>query len=243
MTVLTCILAATVIITCSATIPPNFKRCQRTNPQFQTCLLEAAQHGVQQLTKPYQELDLPNLEPLEVAALTVSGGSTVSAGQNFSSCSVHGLTGIKLDKFRLDLKTKILEASGTIKRMKFSCRYELDGRTFGVPVQSQGNSTIAFDAFKANFFALFDEVLRAGKTYYQTAYSEMTSSVDKVDFQFDHNFEGGKVLENVVKRILNENWREISGEIQADYNGVIRQTLTKIIDRILNKVSIEELFG
>ena len=71
----------------------------------------------------------------------------------------------------------------------------------------------------------------------------MTSSVDKVDFQFDHNFEGGKVLENVVKRILNENWREISGEIQADYNGVIRQTLTKIIDRILNKVSIEELFG
>jgi hypothetical protein len=77
-------------------------------------VLEAGSDGISQLTRPFPEVNLPNLEPLviqEVNVGTATGG--VSLTQNFKNLTVFGITGAKMGKLEWDWwkvkKTSLME--------------------------------------------------------------------------------------------------------------------------------------
>jgi hypothetical protein len=77
----------------------NFKKCNRKDPKWKECVLEAGSDAISQLTRPFPEVNLPNLEPLviqEVNVGTATGG--VSLTQNYKNLTIFGLTGAKLEK-------------------------------------------------------------------------------------------------------------------------------------------------
>lgn len=61
--------------------------------------MKAAQDGVYQLTKPYPEVNIANLNPFEISEATIGGGGTVAVEQKFRDCKLQGFHRMKLEKF------------------------------------------------------------------------------------------------------------------------------------------------
>ncbi|KAJ3650906.1 hypothetical protein Zmor_016981 [Zophobas morio] len=231
------------VTTTQCSVPPNFKRCLRKDPEFKKCYIKAAQFGITQLTKPYKAFDLPNLEPLLVPSLTIAGrGGVVDVDQTFKNCKVHGLTTMKLDKFELNFTNKTLDIVAGIKKLAFECEYKLDGKVLLLTIQGEGDSLITFSDFRAVFNASFEEVTKGAKTYYKTGRTELVSRTGNMHFQFDNLFNGNKELGDNINSVLNDNWKQIFDELYPDYNEVVRRILTDIMTKIWDNVSLEEFF-
>lgn len=84
--------------------------------------------------------------------------------------------------------------------------------------------------------------MRNSKTYYTTASTEMQSDVEHSHFQFDNLFNGNKELGDNVNLVLNDNWRQVVDELHPEYNEIVRQILTGMIEKVWTKVSLEEMF-
>ncbi|KAJ3650902.1 hypothetical protein Zmor_016977 [Zophobas morio] len=237
------ILLVLLITLTNSSIPPNFKKCFRKDPNFKNCILEAVQSGIPQLTKPFKSLDLPNLEPFEVPLLTVRDkGGAVALNQNFKNCVFYGLTTMKIQDFDLDFGKKTLFVDSVVPKMVFKCHYQLEGKVLVLPIKGDGNSTIKFTNFRLKFRSFYDEIVRNSKTYYTTASTEMQSDVEHSHFQFDNLFNGNKELGDNVNLVLNDNWRQVVDELHPEYNEIVRQILTGMIEKVWTKVSLEEMF-
>jgi hypothetical protein len=76
----------------------SFKKCNRKDPKWKECFKEAAADALPQLSKSFDEVNLPSLEPLWIPQLTIVGGGSVAVTQNYKNCKIFGLSKIKLDK-------------------------------------------------------------------------------------------------------------------------------------------------
>jgi hypothetical protein len=79
---------------------PNFQKCNRNQPDLKECLLKAAQNGISQLTRAYDEVNIPNVHPLDVAEILIEAGTDpVEVEKEFGGCKLDGFHEMKLDKF------------------------------------------------------------------------------------------------------------------------------------------------
>ena len=80
---------------------PNFKKCNRRDPDADKCYLEAAQIGIHEATKYYSQIGLASLAPLEITELKIGAGSqgVVNVDQNFKNCKLYGIDDVKLSEF------------------------------------------------------------------------------------------------------------------------------------------------
>lgn len=78
----------------------QFKKCNRKHDDFQTCLKNASNDGIAQLTKAFPEINLPNVDPLEIAVLNIAPGAkgVVALEQKYRNCKVYGLSKAIFDK-------------------------------------------------------------------------------------------------------------------------------------------------
>jgi Ran GTPase-activating protein (RanGAP) involved in mRNA processing and transport len=76
----------------------NFQKCYRNQPDLNECLLKATQNGISQLTRAYDEVNIPNLHPLEVSEVSIGAGTgPVAVDQEFKDCKLDGFHKMKLD--------------------------------------------------------------------------------------------------------------------------------------------------
>lgn len=78
-------------------LAPDFKKCSSKDPNFKTCIFEAAQDGISKLNKPYPEYKIPNADPLEIQELTIFPGDKgpVTLEQKLKNCKVYGISKLK----------------------------------------------------------------------------------------------------------------------------------------------------
>jgi hypothetical protein len=76
----------------------NFKKCNRKDPKWKDCVKEAIDDALPQLTKSFDEVNLPNFEPLWIPQVIIAGGGSVAVTQNYKNCKIFGLTKMKLNK-------------------------------------------------------------------------------------------------------------------------------------------------
>ncbi|KAH0808233.1 hypothetical protein GEV33_014558 [Tenebrio molitor] len=89
--------ALVAVVSC-AKLPANFKKCNRKDPKWKDCVKEAIDDALPQLTKSFDEVNLPNFEPLWIPQVIIAGGGSVAVTQNYKNCKIFGLTKMKLDK-------------------------------------------------------------------------------------------------------------------------------------------------
>nr|CAD7571078.1 unnamed protein product [Timema californicum] len=84
---------------------PNFKRCSKTDPNFDECVRDAAEDAVHQLKNGKNRMTLltdPNLgvfplDPLEITSLGISQGQgPVSISLRFDNVKLHGISEVKV---------------------------------------------------------------------------------------------------------------------------------------------------
>lgn len=68
----------------------SFKKCKSSDKK---CLSESAFEALHQLNKPFKEVNLPSLEPLQVPSLTINAGNgPVGLQQNFKNVKIYGFS-------------------------------------------------------------------------------------------------------------------------------------------------------
>ncbi|KYB26934.1 protein takeout [Tribolium castaneum] len=142
----------------NAKLPPNFQKCNRNQADLKECVLKAAQNGISQLTRAYDKINIPNLEPFEVPEVIVGQGSgTVAVDQNFKNCKFSGFYKMKLEQFEFDFDKKILHILGTFPDITKKCDYELDGKVLLLPIKGTGKSTVVLENLVADVVFPFEE--------------------------------------------------------------------------------------
>ncbi|XP_044260826.1 protein takeout-like [Tribolium madens] len=240
----TAIVLVLVAVAQSAKFPSNFHKCNRKDPDFDKCALEAANNGVVQVTKPFPEIHLPNLNPLEMSELKIGAGSegVVNVQQNFKNCKLYGIDKIHFDTFRFDFEKKVLDASSFIPEIKKLCDYELNGKVLLLPIVGTGKSTIILRNIKLGGQYNFEEVQKKGKTFMNFKTFTFSFNPDFVSFDFENLFNGDKQLGDNINKVLNENYKEVFADVQKGYEEGFGLVIKNILNNLFAKVSMEEAF-
>ncbi|KAJ3618233.1 hypothetical protein MTP99_006254 [Tenebrio molitor] len=239
-TIIVCLLAASCA---GVKLPPNFQKCNRKQPDLKECVLKAAQNGISQLTRAYDEVNIANVNPVEVSEVTIGAGAgSVAVEQKFKECKLDGFHKMKVDKFEFDFEGKTLTVVGTFPEITKKCQYELDGKVLLLPVKGTGPSTIVLKNLKVTVLFDYQEKVKKGKTFINIVSSNLKMDPEFVSYNFENLFDGDKQLGDNINRVLNDNWKEVFDEVKNDYIEVINKILVQLFNNFFSKVSLEDAF-
>ncbi|RZC37205.1 JHBP domain containing protein [Asbolus verrucosus] len=232
-----------VTLSASVKLPPTFKKCNRKQPDLRECVLAAAQHALPQLVKPFKELSLPSLDPLEVREVAIkSAAGSATVDQIFTDCKLSGFHKVQVDRFEFDFGGKTVAVALVFPRIDIGCEYRLNGTVLRLAVRGGGGSEVVLENFKIRGFAGYEEAGTGGKTHLKFVTSKFDIDSSFISFHFEGLFDGNKELEDNFNRVLNDNWREVFEDVKNDYVEAISQILLEILTNFFSKVSIEEAF-
>ncbi|KAH0809714.1 hypothetical protein GEV33_013075 [Tenebrio molitor] len=208
----------------------NFKKCNRKDPKWKDCVKEAIDDALPQLTKSFDEVNLPNFEPLWIPQVIIAGGGSVAVTQNYKNCKIFGLTKMKLNKAGFDFDNKTFEFAGTVPEYILTGEYTLDGKVLLLPVKGEGDSTATMKNVELNCLMQYEEVKKKGKKYMKFVSGKGTFKPSSIVFHFDNLFNGDMLLGDEINRVVNENWKLLFEDIEDTF----LDAMTKILINILN---------
>ncbi|RZB38887.1 JHBP domain containing protein, partial [Asbolus verrucosus] len=221
----------------------TFQKCNRKEPDFDECVLTAAQGGLAQLTHPVKEISFSGLEPVEILELKIEAGhQTVAVDQNFKNCKLYGLSKTRLSKFRFDFDRNGVDVAGFIPEIKKVCEYELDGKVLLLPIKGEGTSTVILRDINSTLTTSFEETKKDGETYMKFKNTKFAFDPGFVSFNFENLFNGDKELGDNINKVLNDNWQDVFQDVKSGYEQALSLVAEGIINQFFTKLSAEDVF-
>ncbi|KYB26932.1 Protein takeout-like Protein [Tribolium castaneum] len=121
--------------------------------------------------------------------------------------------------------------------------YEINGQILLLPIFGDGPGSIILDHIKVDIIFQLEEYERKNKKYYKIVNTGLTMSPKLIKFDLKNLFHGDKALGDNVLKVLNENWEEVFADVKSGYEEAFGQIFASIFSRLLEKISISELFG
>ncbi|KAK7866335.1 hypothetical protein R5R35_003265 [Gryllus longicercus] len=224
-------------------LPQDWIRCQKTDPQLDRCLEGAVQDAIKKLAGGIPSLGIASIDPLQLSALEIGQGQgPISVNQKFSNIKVLGLSKAVLEKSRADLGHYTLSFDGAVTN-DFEADYEMDGRILLLPVTGRGRCKLSFTNMKATLEPKGKEIQKNGKRYFDvTEFVLSIKSLDKMQVHFENLFNGDKALGDTMNTLMNENWRDLWGELRPAFEQTFGAVFHQITKRIFEKVPFDDVF-
>ncbi|RZC33360.1 JHBP domain containing protein [Asbolus verrucosus] len=224
----------------SVKLPPNFQKCNRKDPDFQKCVLEAAQSGLSQLTKPFEEVSLPTLDPLDVVELRVGTASKVV---NFDqkNCKLYGIDKTEFSKFEFDFEKKSLYAEGVVPELQKNCDYELEGKILLLPLTGTVPSEVSIKNMTVTALSHYEETKKGNRTFLKFGNTKLTLDPGFMSFYFGNILHNDQFSEK-INEDFNRNWEKVFGDFKEEYEENFGVIVENLINRFFSKVSLEEAF-
>ncbi|XP_044260588.1 protein takeout-like [Tribolium madens] len=230
---------------CSCTkLPSSFLKCDKNQTNFQKCLIKAVTNALAQLNKPFKEVGLPNMEPLEVPSLTIGAGSgAVSFQQNYKNLKMSGFTQTTCPKFDVIFPESKISMSCASPAITMDFDYDINGRILLLPIFGDGPGSIILDHIGVDIIFHFEEYEKKNKKYYKIKSTELSMTPNLIKFDLKNLFHGDKALGDNILKVMNENWEEVFRDVKSGYEKAFAQIFTSIFNRLLERISVNELFG
>ncbi|KAJ3651198.1 hypothetical protein Zmor_017250 [Zophobas morio] len=228
---------------CTCTkLPPTFKKCNRSQKDLNECLSKAVKDAIQQLTRPFREVGLPSLEPLEIPQLTIAAGTgALGLAQNFKNMKVYGFSKPEATKFELDLDKKVALLHCTFAEVKIVAEYDVNGKILVLPVYGKGTSTILMENVTALQTYIMEEYEKKGQKYLKVVEGNLVFTPGLVRFKLENLFDGNKRLGDNINTVMNENWQEVYNDVKSSYAEAFSQVLEIVFNNLLAKIPFDEL--
>uniref|UniRef100_A0A1B0CV07 Putative hemolymph juvenile hormone binding protein n=1 Tax=Lutzomyia longipalpis TaxID=7200 RepID=A0A1B0CV07_LUTLO len=192
------------------------------------CIIERTNWVLKNRPEGIPAIKLLQFDPIDVPSMSIvqGGNSPVNIDLQFRNVKFFGLNtavvhrvsgfGKNVDqRIELDLKAPQISLIGP---------YTINGRVLILPVQGKGDSNITLDNA--------DKITKNGKDYLQTDDLKLTFKTTRAWIYLGNLFNGDQTLGPTTNDFLNENWKEIFGELQS----VIEDAFSKIIQTLFNNV-------
>ncbi|KAJ3651687.1 hypothetical protein Zmor_017709 [Zophobas morio] len=237
------ILSVLFIFGASIKLPQNFLKCNRSDPDWKKCVFEAAVHAAPQFTKPFPELNAPNMDPYFIIELSISAGSkTIQMDQNFTNVKIYGLSRVEVIDFAFDFGAKTIYLEGIFPEIKMTGMYKFNGKVFLLPIYGEGPGQVIFRNLKANMTAHYEEKKKNGKTYIKVVSAPLKMIPGLIQFQHDNLFDGDKTLGDNINQVMNDNWQAVYKDIEDGYTQVVQKITVNLFNNFFSKLSLEEAF-
>jgi hypothetical protein len=65
----------------------------------------------------------------------------------------------------------------------------------------------------------------------------------RLHFKLDNLFNGDKTLGDNINQVMNDNWKEVYGDVKSSYEEAFGKIFASVFDNLLARVPIAELFN
>ncbi|XP_068900652.1 protein takeout-like isoform X1 [Tenebrio molitor] len=220
-----------------------FKKCNRKRKDFGECLAQAVEDAVGQLTKPFKEVGLNSLDPLEVPSMTIAPGSgPTNFQQNYKNMKITGFSKPKISKFDVNFDKKVVTLQCTFPKIVMAFDYDFNGKILLLPFYGKGPGTFSIDNMKYFITFNLEEYQKDGAKHFKITDSKLVIDPELIIFQFDNLFDGDENLGKNINQVFNDNWKEVFEDVKPSYEAAFGTIFTAMFNNLLEKVSISELF-
>ncbi|RZC40990.1 JHBP domain containing protein, partial [Asbolus verrucosus] len=227
----------------------SFKTCDRKHNDFNQCLVAAVQDAIRQLEKPFPEVGLPSLEPVEISHFSVAPGPTVfQVQQKYDNFKAFGFSTAKVSNFNVHFDSNIINMEFTVPQLRVEFDYDYDGKVLSIPIKGTGHGHVILN--DPNFVVTFylKEYQKDSENFFRVVDSEVTLLINKMGINFENLVPTGGVaglgLGNIdPNKLLNDNGQIIYEEVHSDYEKTYAEVFATIFNNLLEEVPISELFG
>ncbi|KAM7360218.1 protein takeout-like [Cochliomyia hominivorax] len=191
-------------------------------------------------------INFQKIDPLNVPLLTIQPGSNSSVNidlimRNNLIIGLKEAKAISVRGFERDL-IKNHEIIFQVPQLHITGDYSIKGKVIVLPVEGSGKHDITLDDVTLVMQFSGTPYIRNGRTYMRI--DDLTGSITpkKVISNFDHLFNGDKVLTANVNNFINDNWSEIFPEIHSSLVKGMAPVFQKIYNDIFSKLPYDEFF-
>ncbi|XP_055850815.1 protein takeout-like [Episyrphus balteatus] len=238
------ILLATTITICQGKFPKSPKPCPYGDEE---CIKKIVNFLLSEKINGYAPLNVVSLNPLKINEISINQGkeSPVNIDLRFQNSE---LTGIK-DAKVLHVKGFGKEINGVHEitlgtdSVTLFGDYTIKGKVLILPVSGNGKSNITMDNLRLKVSILAESLVKDGETYMNVKNVKLQIETSRLHFDFRNLFNGDKVLGDNMNLFLNENWKEIFGEVRNSITAAFASIFQSVIANVFSKYPYSKLFA
>ncbi|CAH1175610.1 unnamed protein product [Phaedon cochleariae] len=229
-----------VVLSRKIYFPSYLKPCSLSAPDFSSCCLQHGREAIPFILKGDKKFGIPNLQPLNVPYVEVNAGRDLTIF--LKDLKVHGLENVDLKLVKIDTKAKRITLKLDVPKLELIGQYKVDGKIMILPIKGEGDVSIT--AIGGKYEYDFDYVLEnvKGEEYMaMTTNDELDFKLEKAVFKLDNLFNGDEVLGKQMNSFLNDNWKEVIGELGGAISQTVGTLARSIVSGIFKKIPYKAL--
>ncbi|GLG97779.1 Protein takeout [Gryllus bimaculatus] len=223
-------------------LPSYIKTCSRNDPNLNECALKNGKAAIPYLLPGDPKIKLPSLNPLRVQEIRVDQEGSVGLNLLLRDLDIVGLGDGDLRSVRFDPKQLVLDVHLFVPRLQLLGKYNISGRILIIPIHGKGDANITLDNVPLNYTLRFAMETRKGKEYLKVVDKNIEFDASQAHFTFENLFDGDERLRANVRRVVNENWRQVIEDIGPPVVSAIGEVVTQLLKGFVSAVPYDELF-
>ncbi|XP_017778452.1 PREDICTED: protein takeout-like [Nicrophorus vespilloides] len=224
----------------AAKLPSFIQKCDKNDPNFGKCAIDLAHDIIPKLQNGYKELNFPPFVPFHVQEIAIE--ATDSLKLKLSDVDIFGLEKAKFNSIDCNFNSMDCVSKIYFPELEVKGIYDIDGRVMILPIKGHGPTNIKIVG--GNFLISFKWSIKQkeGVDYASIGKFELHYQTERSIFHFDNLFNGDKVLGDQMNDFLNENWQELSREVEPAVSNTIAVILKSIFSKFADQIPYNELF-
>ncbi|XP_046391875.1 protein takeout-like [Ischnura elegans] len=232
------------ILAADSPLPSFVKVCKRNDPKLNECFLKSAKNTLPNIVNGNKAFKIPKLDPFRIEAMTIGQGANSNIGLEltFRDIDIIGLKDTMLKDARIDLDKLRLDFEMVMPSLRVEGPYEVSGKILVLPITGKGMSNITLENVNVKW-SLGGKLV--GKTPESRRLQVDSAKVDidpqNMRIDLDGLFGGEKTLSENMNVFLNENWRDVLGELKPGVNEALATIVTLIGNQVISSVTYDQL--
>ncbi|XP_063235124.1 protein takeout-like [Bacillus rossius redtenbacheri] len=226
-----------------AELPSEFKKCSRSDPDFNACLKDAAEDAIHQLKDGEPSLDVPSFDPLHIPEWDiVQGEGPISVDMHFKDVRLRGISDSKLARVNVDLDEYTFDVD-SMNNIGFEGDYEVNGRVLLLPIAGKGRCNFTLTDLRSLVYQKGEPVERDGEKYMKhNVFEYKMKDLGLMTLHFEGLFNGDPVLGDTMNKFLNENWQDIFKEIKPSLEQTLQNVFKNIAEHFFSQIPYDHIF-
>ncbi|XP_034825253.1 circadian clock-controlled protein daywake-like [Maniola hyperantus] len=221
-------------------LPEYIHPCTLADEDFENCVKEQIVECLPYFAKGIPEMSVPSIDPADLNDIIVDGSGLKL---NFSDAKMHGLSGLKLADFKIQLGNNNESFSLAVKGdLRLTAHYNADGRILILPIKGDGDAVIECKNAEVNISSLLMHIKdKAGKEHLKMLTPNYQYEIESTTFDLKNLFNGNKQLAETTLKFANDNWRQLMDDLAPPAIKQIVKAIVKVINKFLSKVTIPRI--
>ncbi|CAH0722881.1 unnamed protein product, partial [Brenthis ino] len=217
-------------------------RCSKEDEEVDACLLKSFNNLIDHLKSGSPELGVKQSDSILLDELSIAlGGGPDGYRATFKDINASGVDDVSITNVRSDLDTYQFQLTLSIPHISVTARYRSSGLLLLVRASGGGDYWGEYENVKAKVYFRGEPYKRGGKTYLKLKQLKLDFSVKDIKMGVENLQNSNSVLQAALNLFINTNSQELLKEMKPQLKGDLAEKMSRFIERILEKISYDDL--